>query len=85
MLKVAKTAPRTSPLLGITWGDAMAFGLGVMRLAPAQFWAMTPRELFMAAEGLGGFRQGVEASQHPSGEELRGLMQAYPDQDRGEC
>ena len=25
------------------WRDAMRFGLGVLRLAPRDFWAMTPR------------------------------------------
>ena len=30
----------------------MAFGLGVLRLRPRDFWAMTPRELEAAARGL---------------------------------
>ncbi len=25
------------------WREAIGFGLGVLRLSPAQFWAMTPR------------------------------------------
>ena len=29
----------------------MGFGLGVLRLAPSEFWAMTPRELSAAARG----------------------------------
>jgi uncharacterized phage protein (TIGR02216 family) len=33
-----------------TLDDAMAFGLGVMRLPPAAFWGMTVRE-FLAAAG----------------------------------
>jgi uncharacterized phage protein (TIGR02216 family) len=32
----------------------MAFGFGVLRLAPEQFWRMTPRELASAARGLFG-------------------------------
>ena len=32
----------------------MAMGLGVLRLAPTAFWAMTPRELQAACEGLFG-------------------------------
>ena len=32
----------------------MAFGLGVLRLAPDQFWRMTPRELAAALEGASG-------------------------------
>lgn len=36
------------------WDDAMRFGLGVLRLAPVHFWAMTPRELAAAMGALGG-------------------------------
>lgn len=32
----------------------MGFGLGVLRLAPRDFWAMTPRELTAAHQGLCG-------------------------------
>lgn len=34
----------------------MEVGLGVLRLPPAAFWAMTPRELAAAIAGLGGAR-----------------------------
>ncbi|MCF6327104.1 MAG: phage tail assembly chaperone [Devosiaceae bacterium] len=27
------------------WKNAMQFGLGILKLSPSQFWAMTPREL----------------------------------------
>ncbi len=52
----------------------MAFGLGVLRLAPDRFWRMTPRELALAIEGVAG----------PAPEPLaRGafaaLMERYPD------
>ena len=30
------------------WDEAMAFGLGRLRLSPHSFWAMTPRELAAA-------------------------------------
>ncbi len=32
----------------------MAFGLGRLRLSSAAFWALTPRELAAAAEGVAG-------------------------------
>jgi hypothetical protein len=32
------------------WDEAMAFGLGRLRLSPHSFWAMTPRELAAGAE-----------------------------------
>ena len=36
------------------WEAAMRFGLGVLRLPPAEFWRMTPRELAAALRGLYG-------------------------------
>ena len=36
------------------WERAMAIGLGVLRLSPDQFWAMTPREFAAALRGLYG-------------------------------
>lgn len=32
----------------------MEFGLGVLRLAPREFWTMTPRELACAIEAVTG-------------------------------
>ncbi len=34
----------------------MAFGFGTLRLASRDFWAMTPRELAAAIEGVSGRR-----------------------------
>ncbi|CAH1656776.1 conserved hypothetical protein [Hyphomicrobiales bacterium] len=54
----------------------MAFGLGVLRLAPADLWAMTPRELAAAVEGQGG----GGARSVPLGRgRLARLMAAFPD------
>jgi len=36
------------------WGEAIGFGLGVLRLPPMQFWAMTPRELAFAIRAVRG-------------------------------
>jgi uncharacterized phage protein (TIGR02216 family) len=36
------------------WREAIGFGLGVLRLSPKEFWAMTPRELAYAIETLRG-------------------------------
>lgn len=36
------------------WREAIGFGLGVLRLPPKEFWAMTPRELAYAIETLRG-------------------------------
>jgi uncharacterized phage protein (TIGR02216 family) len=36
------------------WAEAIGFGLGVLRLPPAQFWAMTPRELAFAIRAVRG-------------------------------
>lgn len=54
----------------------MAFGLGVLALAPHVFWSMTPRELSAAARG----RLGPAPVSPPDQDELRALMQRYPDQ-----
>ncbi len=55
------------------WAEAMAFGLGRLRLAPRDFWAMTPRELAAAMRAFAGEtplqRDGLEA-----------LMARFPDQ-----
>ncbi len=36
------------------WAEAIGFGLGVLRLPAAQFWAMTPRELAFAIRAVRG-------------------------------
>ncbi len=58
------------------WREVMALGLGVLRLPPAAFWAMTPREFQAALEGL----QGTPFTPRPpSRSALERLMRAYPD------
>lgn len=53
----------------------MGAGLGLLRLRPADFWAMTPRELAAALHGLGG-----RASRAPMPRgELSRLMDRFPD------
>jgi uncharacterized phage protein (TIGR02216 family) len=52
----------------------MAFGLGVLRLGPRDFWSMTPRELFRAAEGVYG-RDAAPMSR----DALDALMRNHPD------
>lgn len=54
----------------------MELGLGVLGLAPAVFWALTPRELQAALRGRFGAAGAVEA---PTRAELVALMQQYPD------
>lgn len=56
------------------WRAAMAFGLGVLRLSPKDFWAMSPSELAAAWEGVHGAP--VEGGGAP---DLQSLMRAYPD------
>lgn len=57
----------------------MAIGLGVMGLAPRDFWAMTPRELDSALRG----RLGSAAEPAPSRAELHKMMSRFPDQGEG--
>ncbi len=56
---------------------AMAFGLGVLRLSSRDFWLLTPRELFHAAEGVYG-----RAAAPLSRTSLDELMRAFPDGER---
>lgn len=58
------------------WARAIGFGLGVLRLAPAQFWQMTPRELAYAIEAVSGRSAPLERA------ELNHLMTRYPDDHR---
>jgi uncharacterized phage protein (TIGR02216 family) len=54
----------------------MATGLGLLRLSPAQFWSMTPRELAAACRGLGA----ASSSAMPIGRhDLARLMRQFPD------
>jgi len=52
----------------------MAFGFAAMRLSPAEFWAMTPKELAAAMRAFG---HGAHAP--PGRADFSDLMQAYPD------
>jgi uncharacterized phage protein (TIGR02216 family) len=51
----------------------MHIGLGLLRLSPHDFWAMTPREL-LAATGLGRAGNGTLRRV-----DLAGLMARFPD------
>jgi uncharacterized phage protein (TIGR02216 family) len=54
----------------------MAAGLGLLRLSPAAFWAMTPREIERALSVLA--RAGGDA---PRMSDLASLMASYPDEE----
>lgn len=56
------------------WADAMQFGFGILRLSPAAFWAMTPRELSAAHNALN--RTNPPLDKWRLGE----MMQKFPDQ-----
>lgn len=54
----------------------MAAGLGLLRLEPGAFWAMTPKEIEAAFRGLlGASRLDAPLAR----DELAGLMRRYPD------
>ncbi len=54
----------------------MTIGLGALKLQPATFWAMTPREFDAALEGHFGRRRRAA----PARAELEALMAVFPDQ-----
>jgi uncharacterized phage protein (TIGR02216 family) len=56
------------------WNQAIGFGLGVLKLAPDDFWRMTPRELGLAIEAA----TGRSATLDRAG--LERLMKSYPDE-----
>jgi len=53
----------------------MALGLGLLRLAPRDFWATTPRELAAALRP-------PRAPAAPGRDALAGMMAAFPDRRR---
>jgi uncharacterized phage protein (TIGR02216 family) len=56
------------------WKQAIGFGLGVLRLPPQQFWAMTPRELASAIEAITARSAALDRMT------LSELMRTYPDE-----
>jgi len=56
------------------WRELMAVGFGRLRLDSAAFWAMTPRELAAAIEGLTGSHAAP-----PNRAMLDALMRRFPD------
>lgn len=58
------------------WDAAMRFGLGILKLHPDQFWAMTPRELSAAFDA----HQPVQSAA-PSRADLNQLINAFPDKE----
>jgi len=62
----------------------MALGLGVLRLAPDDFWRMTIPELRAAQRGLAG-RAGGPARRYPSRARLEEMKARYPDAPASEA
>lgn len=64
------------------WDDVIALGLGLLRLAPRDFWSATPREMAHAlrihgaGHGIGG------AASPPERQSVEALMALFPD-DQG--
>ncbi len=56
----------------------MTAGLGTLRLAPRDFWAMTPRELDAALRGALGL---VAIEPAMTRTDLAALMASYPDSE----
>jgi uncharacterized phage protein (TIGR02216 family) len=66
------------PLEPFPWDAAMTAGLGTLRLAPRDFWAMTPRELDAALRGALGL---VGITPVMTRSDLSMLMAAFPDSE----
>jgi uncharacterized phage protein (TIGR02216 family) len=64
-------------MTGLDWPGLMRAGLTVLRLRPAEFWALTPAELFMML--------GLDESAGPLGRAgLETLMARFPDKPKGQ-
>ncbi len=61
------------------WREAMAIGFGVLRLPSREFWALTPRELAAAIEGLAG--RGTAPMDRAA---FEALARRYPDDPKGQ-
>lgn len=59
-----------------SWVNAMRLGLGVLRLPPNVFWAMTPREFEAAVSGALGLDGGPDRM---TASTLQTLMDRFPD------
>jgi uncharacterized phage protein (TIGR02216 family) len=55
------------------WDDVLETGLGLLRLKPAEFWAMTPREFAWSA----GLNRASRPA--PARDDLGALMARFPD------
>lgn len=62
------------PMRPFPWKQVIGFGLGVLKLAPEQFWRMTPRELACAIEMVEGRVAPLDRAA------LTELMTRYPDE-----
>lgn len=65
-------APGLAPF---PWPRVIGFGLGVLKLSPAAFWAMTPREFALAAQAV----LGPAAAAPLARAALDELMTRFPD------
>jgi uncharacterized phage protein (TIGR02216 family) len=67
---------RENGLTAFPWDDAIASGMGVLRLSPCDFWSMTPRELGLALRGAAGLpATGAKFSRS----DLSALIGRFPD------
>lgn len=73
-MRAASGAGGASGAAGFPWDEAMAAGMGVLRLSPGAFWAMSPREF------AGAIRPFTQEAGEPIGRgALEALMQRFPD------
>lgn len=71
-MSAAAGAPAAFP-----WAQAMTIGLGLLRLSPKDFWAMSPREFDRAVRVL--FPAGDGA---PGRASFEALMRRFPDEEK---
>ena len=62
----------------IDWSRLYQVCVGMMGIQPAQFWDMTPREIYLAIAGFKEFH-GIEDNTPMTKDELGELMELHPD------
>lgn len=60
------------------WDEVIALGLGLLRLAPRDFWNATPREMAHALR----FHVGGVAATPPGRTSIEALMALFPDDNK---
>ena len=63
----------------INWTDYIRICVGMMNMRPADFWNLSPREMYLAIQGFKDFNSSSEEEQPMDSDRLQEMMELYPD------